>query len=273
MTSKIEFGTAGIPHSSKERNSVAGIERVKELGLDAMEIEFVRGVRMSEETAKQVGKAAVENGIALSVHAPYFINLNSEEKEKVEASKRRIWNSIRIGEICGAETVTFHPAFLGKSSREQCMQSVEEALGELLDRLEKEGMKIQLAPETTGKNSVFGSLEETLELCKRLKGVLPMPDFAHLHARCNGCLKEKNDFVKLIEKIPSKYLGRLHMHASGINYSEKGERNHLEMEESDFKYKAMLEALKEKNVSGVIINESPNIEEDALRMKKYWATF
>jgi deoxyribonuclease-4 len=136
MTSKIEFGTAGIPISSKERNSVAGIERVKELGLDAMEIEFVRGVRMGEETARQVGKTAAENGIALSVHAPYFINLNSEEKEKVEASKRRIWNSLRIGEICGAETVTFHPAFLGKSSREQCMQSVEEALGELLDRLE-----------------------------------------------------------------------------------------------------------------------------------------
>ncbi len=271
MGSRIIFGTAGVPISSKARDSVAGIERVKELGLGAMEVEFVRGVRMGEETARKVGKAAEENGIALSVHAPYFINLNSEEAEKREASRKRIWESLRIGEICGAEIVTFHPAYVGKSSREQCMQAVEEALGELLDKLEKEGMKIQLAPETTGKNSVFGSLEETLELCRRLKGLLPMPDFAHLHARCNGCLREKKDFVKLIEKIPPKYLGRLHMHASGINYSEKGERNHLEMEESDFNYKAMLEALKEKSVSGVIISESPNIEGDALRMKRYWA--
>ena len=270
MLSKILFGTAGIPISTKPRDSVSGIKRVRALGLDAMELEFVRGVNMGKETARKVGEEAKKNNVALSVHAPYYINLNSEEKEKIDASKKRIWDSAFIGEICGAEIVTFHPAYFGKSSKQEAMLAVEAALADLLERMEKEGMQIKLAPETTGKHSAFGSLEETVELARKLPELQPMPDFAHLHARCNGCLKKKEDFAKLLKKIPSKYLKRLHMHASGINYSEKGERNHLEMKESDFAYKAMLEALKEKNVSGVIISESPNIEEDALLMKRIW---
>ncbi len=270
MASKILFGTAGVPISTKSRDSVSGIKRVRELGLDAMELEFVRGVSMGQETAKKVAKTAMEENIVLSVHAPYYINLNSEDAKKKQASKKRIWDSMEIGNICGAQTVTFHPAFYGTGSKEECMKEVENALNELADKAREKGFGVKLAPETTGKNSVFGSLDETVELCRRVKGILPMPDFAHLHARCNGCLKKKQDFVKLIEKIPRKYLGELHMHASGINYSEKGERNHLTMEESDFNYKAMLEALKAKRVSGVIICESPNIEKDALLMKKFW---
>ena len=270
MQDKILFGTAGVPYSTQKKDSISGIERVKELGLKAMELEFVRGVHMSEKTAEAVGKTAEENDVRLSVHAPYFINLNSEENKKIEASKKRIWDSVKVGEIAGAEIVTFHPAFLGKSSREECMDSVEKALVEILEKMEREKMEIRLAPETTGKGNVFGSLEETLELCRRLKGVQPMIDFAHLHARCNGCLKAKKDFEELIEKIPKKFLANLRMHASGINYSEKGERNHLTMKESDFAYKEFLKALKSKKVSGVVICESPNLEDDALLMKRYW---
>lgn len=267
---KLLFGTAGVPHSSKGSDSVSGIRRVRELKLDAMELEFVRGVHMNKETARQVAKAAKENNVVLRVHAPYFINLNSEEKNKVEASKKRIWESLAIGEICGAEIVTFHPAYFGKSSKEECMQAVEEALSDLLEKMEKDGMRIKLAPETTGKHSAFGNLEETLELCRRLPELQPMVDVSHLHARCNGCLRGKKDFTQLLEKIPAKYLKRLHMHASGINYNEKGERNHLNMKESDFAYNAFLEALSEKVASGIVICESPNLEGDALLMKEIW---
>ncbi len=270
MGSKLLFGTAGVPHSAKGSDSVSGIKRIRELKLDAMELEFVRGVHMGKQTAKDVGKAAKEQGVALSVHAPYFINLNSEEKKKVAASKKRIWDSLYIGELCGANTVTFHPAYFGKSSKEECMQAVEEALADLLERMEKEDMRIKLAPETTGKHSAFGSLEETVELCRRLSELRPMVDFAHLHARCNGCLKGKKDFVKLLGKVPKKFLKRLQMHVSGINYSEKGEKNHLNMMESDFQYRALLQALKGKEVSGIIICESPNLEGDALLLKETW---
>lgn len=262
------FGTAGVPHSAKGRDSASGIERVGELGLGAMELEFVRGVNMGRETAKLVGKAGRKNAVALSVHAPYYINLNSEEKSKREASRKRIMDSARIGEVCGAEIVTFHPAYYGKSSGKSTMKAVEEALGDLLEGMR--GMKIRLAPETTGKGSQFGSLDETLELCRRLKEIEPMVDWAHLHARGNGCLKNAGDFGAEIRKIPGKFLKRLHMHVSGINYSAKGERNHLNMKESDFNYIAMLEALEKNDVKGIVISESPNLEQDALLMKEYY---
>ena len=138
--------------------------------------------------------------------------------------------------------------------------------------IEKNGWGIRLAPETTGKPSQLGSLRETIEICKKAKGVLPMVDFAHLHARDNGRFKSKKDFREAIEEIPAKYREFLYMHVSGINYSAKGERNHMEMNDSGntFNYKWFLEALHEENVSGRIICESPNIEGDAMLMQRYW---
>lgn len=271
-TQKMLFGTAGIPISTPKGDSVSGIARVKELGLNAMELEFVRGVNMKEETAKAVGKAAKEKGIRLSVHAPYYINLNSVEKEKVLASRKRIMDSARIGEIAGAEIVTFHPAFFQKEDKEKVLEKVIGEIKEMAEEILEKGWKIKLAPETTGKGTQVGSLNETLEMCKQVKDIVPMVDWSHLHARENGRFKEKKDFLAAIEEIPTKYLNGLRMHASGIRFSEKGERNHLNMEDegNSFNYKWFLEALKEKKVSGTIICESPSIEGDALLMKRYW---
>ncbi len=269
------FGTAGVPHSSGRPDSISGIERISALKLDAMELEFVRGVHMGAETAQAVGKAAQENNVMLRVHAPYFINLNSAEKNKIVASKKRIFDSARIGEICGAKIVTFHPAYYGASNKEECMQAVENAINDILEGMEKEKMRIMLAPETTGKGSQFGSLSETLELCRRVPEIMPMVDFSHLHARDNGRFKAKKDFVDAINEIKradKKFLGNLQMHVSGINFSAKGERNHMNLQEegNTFNYKWLLEALHEEDASGCIICESPNLEEDALLMKKYW---
>ncbi len=266
------FGTAGVPGSAKGRDSISGIERVKELGLQAMELEFVRGVHMGEATAKQVKKAAEKNNVMLRVHAPYFINLNSMEKAKVQASKKRIMDSARIGEIAGAKIVTFHPAYFQKQDKKEVLERVIGVLREMAGEIEKNGWRIRLAPETTGKGSQVGSLEETIEICKQVKGVQPMVDWSHLHARDNGRFKSREDFLKAIGEIPKKYLKDLQMHASGIRYSEKGERNHLNMEEegNDFNFKWLLEALHKKKVSGCIISESPDLEGDALLMQRYW---
>ncbi len=268
------FGTAGIPISSKKRDSVNGIKRVRELDLEAMELEFVRGVNMGKETAGLVKKAAEKEGIMLSVHAPYYINLNSKEIEKVEASKKRIMDSARVGELCGAKIVTFHPAYFQKMDEKEVLEKVASILNEMTEEIEKKGWDIKLAPETTGKASQLGSLKETIALCKKVKGVLPMIDWSHLHARDNGRFKSEKDFEKAIEEIPEKYRKFLYMHASGIRFSEKGERNHLEMEDENnsFNYKWFLNALHRKNVSGRIICESPNIEGDALLIQKYWKT-
>jgi len=269
---KMLFGTAGVPGSSKGRDSVSGIKKVKELGLDAMELEFVRGVNMGEGTAKVVGITAKEEGVMLRVHAPYYINLNSREEEKVVASKKRILDSARIGEIAGAEIVTFHPAYFQGMEKKKVLEKVLGEIEEMAEEVEKSGWKIKLAPETTGKASQWGSLKETVEIAKKVKGVLPMIDWSHLHARDNGRFKSRKDFEEAIGEIPARFLKFLHMHASGIRYSEKGERNHLNMEEegNDFNYRWLLEALHKKKVGGCIISESPDLEGDALLMQKYW---
>ncbi|MBN2067415.1 MAG: TIM barrel protein [Candidatus Diapherotrites archaeon] len=272
MTAKMLFGTAGVPGSSKGSDSVSGIERIRELKLDAMELEFVRGVHMSEATARQVKKAAEKNKVLLRVHAPYFINLNSKEHEKVEASKKRILDSARVGEAAGAKIVTFHPAYFQGMGKKEVLEKVIAEIEEIAKEIAKNKWRIRLAPETTGKASQVGSLGETLEMCRKVKGVEPMVDWSHLHARDNGRFKGKRDFLDAIDEIPKKFLKNLQMHASGIRFTAKGERNHLNMDEggNTFNYKWLLEALHERKVSGCIICESPDLEGDALLMQKHW---
>jgi deoxyribonuclease-4 len=251
---------------------VSGVERIRELGLGAMELEFVRGVHMSEGSAKEVKGAAEKNKVKLSVHAPYYINLNSEDKAKVAASEKRIFESARIGFYAGARLVTFHPAYYQASSPEKTMQSVAEALERVSAKLGENKIGIDLAPETTGKKTQFGSLTETIELCSIVKGIRPMVDFAHLHARGNGRFKSTKDFESAIDEIPGKFLKDLQMHVSCIKYSAKGELSHMNMKDAgcDFNYKNLLEALANRDVSGTIICESPNLEEDAMLMQKHW---
>ena len=267
------FGTAGVPISAEKRDSIEGIKRVRELNLDAMELEFVQGVRMGRELAERVRKAAEENNVALSVHAPYFINLNSKEKAKLEASKKRIIDSAIIGSIAGAKNIVFHAAYYGNDNKAKVYERVRKAMHEILEVLEKEGVKekIILRPETTGKQTQFGSLEEVIKLSSELDNTLPCIDFSHIHARYQR-FNSYAEFSEILEKIESmlgkEALKNMHIHFSGIEYTRKGERKHLNLEESDLKYKELLRALKDFNISGIAISESPNIEEDAMLMKR-----
>lgn len=268
----ILFGTGGIPLSTKKPDTVSGIERINELQLDAMELEFVYGVRMSKETALTVKDAMQKNKVALTVHGPYYINLSSAEDKKIEASINRILAAARIGELANATHLTFHPGFYGKYSKEKTYDIIKNSLKIITNTLKEEKIRIKVCLETTGKKSQFGSIDEILELSKELP-VFPTVDFAHVHARGNGLLKSKKEFQELLSSIKSHNLHKdLHMHAAGINYSEKGERNHLNLLESDFKWKLLLECLKENDFSGILICESPNLEEDAVMMKNYYSS-
>ncbi len=275
MAPKILFGTAGIPLSAKRRDSVSGVERVRELGLDAMELEFVRGVNMKPDLASRVKKTAGASRVSLSVHAPYYINLNSRDKQKTGASRQRIIDSARIGALAGARLVTFHPAYYQGSEKRDVFNKVKEQIQKILSELRAKKISIALAPETTGKPAQFGSLQELLALCGEINDLVPMVDFAHLHARDNGRFGKKEDFASALSEIESadpSFLKGLQMHASGIVFSEKGERNHVDLEsrENTFNYKWFLESLKEFSASGTIICESPSIEGDALLMKKHY---
>ncbi|MEL4305942.1 TIM barrel protein [Methanococcoides sp. LMO-2] len=265
------FGTAGTPLSAKKRGSVEGIQRIRELGLGCMELEFVRGVRMKEGMAERVRATAEEEGVALSVHAPYYINLNSAEDEKIDASIERIYQSARIGALCGASSIVFHPAYYHKQDSEVVMERVNVLLGKLASRLEDEGIDAVLRPETTGKPTQFGSLEETLMMAEAIEGVMPCIDFSHLHARSSGEFNTLEEFRDVLGKV-EEYLGKegledMHCHVSGIEYGEKGEKNHLVLRESDYNYTDLMAAFREFGVKGLVICESPNLEEDALLLQ------
>lgn len=270
----LAFGTAGVPVSSPRSDTLSGIRRIRELGLDAMEIEFVQGVRMSPETAEKVRQVAFECNVRLMIHAPYYVNLNAKERDKLQASKERILDSARIGAICGAESVTFHPAFMMGDSSETVYARVKENLEQILETLEKEGITIRISPETTGKPSQFGSLDELVRLAKEIKKLGIAVDFAHLHAR-DGKFNTYEEISvalsKLKKELGSKALANMHIHFSGIEYGPKGERNHLNLSQSDMNYREHLRALRDFGVSGVVICESPNLEGDAILLQREFA--
>jgi len=268
------FGTAGIPIASKGTSTAEGIAFVKKLGLGAMELEFVRSVNITKEKAPEVRKSAEKNGIMLTCHAPYYINLNSIENAKLKASIYRILNSARIANLCGAWSVCFHPGFYQKSAKEEAYNRVKQSLREITQTLKKESNNIWIRPETTGKETQFGNLDEILQLSQEFDNVMPCIDFAHFHARTNGKYNSYREFSEILEKVEKKLgkkgLENMHIHITGIAYSEKGEKNHLNLKESDLKYQELIKALKDFKVKGVVISESPNIEEDGLLCKKVY---
>ena len=271
-TGKLLFGTGGVPVSAKSRSTEAGIERIAELGLGCMEIEFVHGVRMSPQVAVSVGELAVRKRVVLTAHGPYFINLNAVEPEKVHMSKERILQTARIAALFGARSITFHAAFYLKNTPAETYATVKKQMQEVMNTLRKEGNKVTISPEVSGKVSQFGSLEEILKLSSELEGILPCIDFSHWHAR-TGKANSYREFSDTLDKVERR-LGRrgldnMHIHLSGIAYGKKGEIKHLMLADSDMHYAELLKALKERRAKGVVICESvPRLEEDALLLQR-----
>ena len=265
------FGTAGTPHTSQASTTQAGIERIRELGLDCMEVQFVQGVKMGERAALQVAEVARRLGVRLSCHAPYFINLNAHEPEKLSASEARILQSARIGALCGAESVVAHTAFYLGDPPQMVYQRVKGSLEKIVATLRREGNPILIRPEVMGRDTQFGNLEEVLSLSAEIEGVLPTLDFSHWHAR-HGKNNTYEEFLLILEQVESRLgrrgLEKIHIHLSGIEYSQAGERRHLNLKEADLRYRDLLQALKDSKASGTIICESPNLEEDALLLQK-----
>jgi deoxyribonuclease-4 len=271
-TGGLLFGTGGVPVSAESRSTEAGIERIAELGLGCMEVEFVQGVKMRPEVAVAVGELAARKKVALTAHGPYYVNLNAVEPQKVHMSKERILQTARIAALFGARSITFHAAFYLKDSPAQTYAVVKKHLQEVVNILQKEGNKVTISPEVTGKPSQFGTLEELLRLSSEIEGVLPCIDFSHWHAR-TGRANSYQEFLAVLDMVENK-LGRrgldnMHIHLSGIAYGSKGEIKHLMLAESDLRYTELLEALKERRAKGVVVCESaPDLEQDALLLQR-----
>ena len=267
------FGTGGVPHSSaRPRTTINGIKRIAELGLGCTELELVYGARMSDAEAEQVASTARKLKIRLTVHAPYYINLNAHENDKLVASQDRLLQTARVANLCGASDIAFHAAFYLKDNPEEVYARVKKLLVGVVAEIRKQNKFLTLRPELMGKNSQFGSLEEILNLCSEVDGMAPCIDFAHLHSRTgkyNSYYEFKSVLTQMEKKLGRQSLDNMHIHLSGINYNSKsGEIMHLNLRESDFQYSELLQALKEQDAKGIVVCESPNLEDDALHIQE-----
>jgi len=267
------FGTAGVPFSAADDSSLAGIDRIKALGLDGLELEFVNGVKMGFDTAAKVREKAARTGVRLSVHAPYHINFNSENPGIRLQSRERLLKTARVAAACGAKSVVFHAAFYGQGSPEAAYGAVKSELAAVQSIVRTERLPVTLRVETMGKHAQFGTLDEVLALCRDVDGLQPCLDFSHLYAR-EGRVNSYLDFERVLSKVARKLgpraLRNIHIHIAGVRFGDRGEIKHLNLEETEFRYDEWLEVLRDLGVEGLVICESPNLEGDAVMLKKLY---
>lgn len=265
----LRFGTVGAPSKTPKPGTAAAIAYSREIGLDAFEIAWVQSVRVKDESCSEMRRVAQENDVSLSVHAPYYINLNSLTTELMAKSDERLLAAARKGYLAGAKDIIFHPGSYHEQPAEHVYERAKQKLIEIQGTLRAEGVTVTLRPETMGKSAMFGSLGEVVQLSREVEGVAPCIDVAHLHARTgDGSFNSYDEFgtmFKYIEKeLGPTGLHTLHFHCSGIAYGPKGEKNHLILEESDLAWRVFLETCRDFDVRGTMVFESPNLEEDAL---------
>jgi deoxyribonuclease-4 len=276
MANSFRFGTVGSPLSAPKKpgGSVGAILRLRELGLDALELGWVRAVRVTEETCAAIRACASEQEVKISIHAPYFINLNATDEEWIN-SRKRLMDAAKYGNLAGASDIIFHPgSYFGNPPSEVLPMAIKRLQG-CQEELKSAGIAVTLRPETMGKSAMLGSLEDTLTMAKALPMVEPCIDFAHLHARPgDGSVNTYDEFSQILEQygkaLGEKALARLHIHLSGILYGEKGEKEHLPLKESDLNLEGLFKALSAFHCQGRILCESPIMEDDALYMKTLW---
>ena len=249
----IKIGPAG----SGGLGNLKGVLEVARIKLECMEVEFTYGVRTTKDAAREIGALAKEKGIVLSVHAPYYINLASDDKEKVIASRKRILDSCLRADALGAGNVVFHAGFYQKKTAELTFRLIKKEIEKIQEDISRKKWQVKLCPEITGKASQFGSLDELSRLMEET-GCGITVDFSHIYARQQG----KVDYPGLFKKLPKKF----HAHFSGIKYGEKGEIKHLVTTKKSFE--PLAKELVKRKLDITIINESPKPYKDAAMMKK-----
>lgn len=276
MALSFSFGTVGSPLGTPKKpgGSVGAIAFSKSIGLNTLELGWVQSVRVTEKTCALIKEKVVEQNVSLSVHAPYFINLNANDDEWPK-SRKRLMDAAHYGNLAGATDIIFHPGSYFEKPPVEVMKVVIPRLKDCVKELRKAKNSVILRPETMGKSAMLGSLEDTLEMSKAINGVLPCLDFAHLHARPgDGTVNSVKEWSQILEayqtSLGKEALKSLHIHLSGIEYGPKGEKNHLALGESDLKINFLFEVLRDFGCAGRILCESPIMEADAEIMKKAW---
>lgn len=269
----VRFGPAGRPiefnGSAKDACSY-----IKAEGLDAYEYQATYGVRIAKESALELKKNSQENDVLVSMHAPYYINLSSNKDDVIERSISRLVHSARVSEWMGAYRTVFHPGFYTTYSPREAMERCKTAIDRITEELEALGVKNYcFAPETTGKRSQLGNLDEIIEICRSYEHFQPTVDFAHVHARAGGSLRNKEDYAEIFQKLEDELgLKSLHSHFTHVEYTGAGERKHHSLEEEDYgpPLHPFIEEIIESGWNMTVICETPLLDHDALVMKNLY---
>ncbi len=260
----VRIGTAGIPGVCKGKSTLDGVKCVSDLGLDAFEIAFVRGVYLTPESAKKVGDCAKKYNISLSCHAPYYINLASTNPSVIDKSKKFISDTLKIADVMGAKIAVVHAGFYMGQPKSQVFELIKNACLEFKS-------KTKLGIETMGRQKQFGTVDEVAQLVEECGNVSPVIDFAHIHARTNGGLKTKEDFKTILDKFETLGVSPIHCHMTGIKYNDGNEKHHLPLSSFEPDFRLLAEILRDNEYDATIICESPLMEQDALLFKE-WVT-
>jgi len=264
----IFIGSGGVPTSSKERSTMGGIKECARLGLNALEVEFVRGVNMSPELAMEVGKVAKELGVRLSVHAPYYINLLSDKKAIVQASIQRIIDSLDRAERMGADAIAAHASYYGKLSKEEAQKQMIDVTTQIVEKMEKLGIKnTKLGYETMGKASQWGRLSEIIDIHKKFrKHFVPYLDWGHMF-----CPDGKEDFAKILDELKDLGIKHINSHFNCVKYSTTSKSFvdiHVPIAQKTPDFAELAKELVKRKTDITLICETPLLERDALDMKR-----
>jgi deoxyribonuclease-4 len=263
----IRIGQAGIPLSCKGRTNKDGLVYTKQvLDLNAMEIQFVRGLCvMGDEEAQFIKDYSKENDVEMHVHAPYYINLAGDEE--VELSFDKILFSAKSANKMGAETVVIHPGYYGEHNEKKTMKKIIKNTKKIHSMFKKEKIKAKIGLETMGKQKVFGSLDEIVEVCSNVKETIPVIDLGHVHARGDGCLKKREDFEGVFEKLKPLKLKHYLIHLTGVLYENGNELYHLPIKKGDMPLMPLIDVVLDNNYNVTFISESPLMEHDAVYIR------
>lgn len=278
------FGPAGLADSFKTmkyKKTIQVAEYLSQFGLNAFEYQCGRGVKISDESAEELGKVLASKNIQPSLHAPYFISMSSVDEEKRYNSVNYIIQSAKALNAMGGKRVIFHSGSCAKLTREDALNKAMNTMELMIEAIDRENLgHMILCPETMGKVNQLGSLDEVLSLCTVDKRILPCIDFGHLNARDGGWIKGKDDYLRIIDRIAETLKDDrykiFHSHFSKIEYTIGGEKRHLTFEDNVYgpEFEPLMDVVYENNLSPVFICESAGTQtEDAQTMKKYFESF
>ena len=273
---KATFGPGGncdLFYAEGNKSTVQAPRWVKNFGLDAYEFEAGNGLTAGEETLRKIGEAARQNGVLMSLHAPYYISLSGVDPEKRLKSIEYIQKSLWAAELLGADTIVIHSGSAAKISREEAMRLSCDTLERVM--MAVGDTRIRLGIETMGKVNQLGTLDEVIEQCRVDKHYVPVVDFGHINAREQGYFKTADDYRRVFDQI-AKGCGddvarTLHCHFSKIEYTSAGEKKHLTFADDVYgpAFEPLMEAIARDGLTPRIICESDGTQgEDALLMKK-----